>query len=111
MKKKNIMYADLKIDIPTLNGIMVEKFIAPYRDNDDLWYWRDNKDEHHSFNGMPAYIRQDRQEYVLIWFKHGEKVHSLIINKKLEHEIIADKRKNRNFTKTNSNDKNSRSNQ
>lgn len=86
------MYVDLTIDIPTLNGVMVEKFIAPCSDNESLWHWRNSRDKYHSFNGMPAYIRQEfnKRDYMLIWFQHGQKINSLSIStmKKIDHKII-----------------------
>lgn len=98
-------YKKLKISLPTLNGVMVEKFIAPSVSlQPDLgnWvelYWFDKYGCPHSFNGMPAWIviMPDGKQYRLNWYKHGEKIKESILTIEEETKEISNKIKLRNF--------------
>ena len=99
MKNRNNLYTNLKIDLPTLNNVMVEKFIKPSVVTDKEIIWYDKSGLHHSYNGFPSYIekRENEKYYLIRWHKHGFefKTHVEII--KLKSEIIAEKIKARNF--------------
>lgn len=100
------MYADFKYDIQPLNGVMIEKFIPPYFENELLAEWRDKNGYLHSRNGMPAFIRfkGDNAINILIWYNHGKYKKGVNLGQKLEHESIAEKIKMRKFVKIKRND-------
>lgn len=100
MKQKNKnWYNDLKIDIPTVHGVLIEKFKEPVIDDYGRIRWYDKNDLLHSFNGFPCCIevRKIERECFLVWNNHGVYIKSLILKMKLESEIIAEKIKARNF--------------
>lgn len=99
MKKTGNMYANLKIDIPTLRGVLIEKFKEPFYANGFIVEWCDKNDELHSFNGFPSSIVHIAytKGYVIKWHKHGVEIRKTIILKKTESEIIAEKISARNF--------------
>ena len=98
MKKTGNLYTNLKIDIPTLRGVLIEKFREP---NVTEWtiHWFDKNDELHSFNGFPSCINRQvfSKEYYLRWHKHGVEIKTLTVPIKSESEIIAEKLANKNF--------------
>ena len=106
------MYADFKYDIQPLNGVMVEKFVPPTFENEYSVEWLDIEGNYHSYNGMPAFIRHKGANVptTIAWFIHGKIKKHFDISQKMEHEIIAEKRKNRTFVKRKLNDKNRSSN-
>jgi len=90
-------YLDLKIDIPTLTGVMVEKFKQPSICKDTLMSWLNRDGDFHTFNGMPSFIRINPTNIVLLWSVDGKIVKDHYIDKKSKIDFIADKIKSRNF--------------
>ena len=98
MKKTGNLYTNLKIDIPTLHGVLIEKFREPHVTEWTI-RWLDKNDELHSFNGFPSCIDKSifTKNYYLRWHKHGEEIKTLTMNVKIESEEIAKKIASRNF--------------
>jgi len=102
--EKDTTYVNIIFDIPTFRGVMVEKFKSPttfvYASNLQGCIWKDKDGQIHSFNGMPGEILIiEQQKCRCKWYKHGEFIKEIEIVKKLEHELIAEKIKIRNFNK------------
>lgn len=93
------IYKKLKIDIPTLNGVMIEKYVEPNFIDKQFILWHDRNEKLHSFNGFPALIMKQStgRVYSMAWYKHGEKIKITQIDYKSETEIIGEKIKNKNF--------------
>jgi hypothetical protein len=93
------IYESLDIDIPTLHGVLIEKYKAPDIDGDYM-SWRDKIGRLHSFNGFPSRIvkRHAREHsHFMYWSKHGELIDALKIERKSEIERISKKIAARNF--------------
>ncbi len=101
MKKEIDIYKNLKIDLQTLNNVMVEKFVNPSVITDREIIWYDKSGLPHSFNGFPSNIRKSFRGdfYIIYWNKHGVNLKSDTIVLKTDSEIIAEKISSRNFQK------------
>ncbi len=97
-KNSENLYTNLNIDIPTLHGVLIEKFKEPVV---SYWAirWNDRNDELHSFNGFPSCIERSIFNRVcyLRWHKHGKEIKSLTVQIIPRSEIIAEKIKARDF--------------
>ena len=90
-------YSDLKIDIHTLTGVMVEKFKQPSSCKKEVITWINREGQLQSFNGMPAFIRIGSDQISILWAINGKPVKEMYIEVKSEINFIADKIKSRNF--------------
>ena len=96
-------YSSLTIDIPTLNGVMVEKFKEPIVESDSSGVvdmnWHNKSGLLHSHNGFPSSIniRMKGRHITMWWHKNGEQIKSDCITIKTQSEIIAEKIAARNF--------------
>ena len=97
-KKSENIYANLDIDIPTVKGVLIEKFKEPVIiDNRIMWY--DKNENLHSFHGFPSLIILEAFACQVFWYTHGKYIKSEYIKFKSESEIIAEKIKARNFAR------------
>jgi len=90
-------YLNLNIDIPTLTGVMIEKFKQPSSCTKELMLWKKRDGELQSFNGMPAFIRIGPNQISVIWVNNGKPIKEMYIEVKSKINFIADKIKSRNF--------------
>jgi hypothetical protein len=90
-------YSNLKIDIPTLTGIMIEKFKQPSSCKEEVILWKNRDGQLQSFNGMPAFIRIGSNKIAMIWADNGKPGKEMYIEVKSKIDFIADKIKSRNF--------------
>jgi len=90
-------YSSLKIDIPTLTGVMVEKFKQPSSCKTEVITWMNRENQLHSFNGMPAFIRIGPNQISVLWANNGKPGKEMYIEVKSKIDFIADKIKSRNF--------------
>lgn len=97
-KKSGNIYTNLDIDIPTVKGVLIEKFKEPVIiDNRIEWY--DKNELLHSFHGFPSRIIVGVYNYNILWHVHGECIKLVVIEHKSESKIIAEKIQDRNFAR------------
>lgn len=90
-------YSNLEIDIPTLTGVMVEKFKQPSSCKEDVITWYNRDGQLQSFNGMPSFIRIGPNQISMLWANNGKPAKEVYIEVKSKIDFIADKIKSRNF--------------